>query len=351
MVPNLQTFLQKDFALWLDRVWDAKTLSFHDRIEADDRIDPARERLLLVQARMAFSLAHLALLSNSASKDRLSQLALTTAEGLQAYRLESGLYGRVIGGAPLAYDQSFVLLALATCYKLDPHQERLAAMEALWQAAAQMRHEPSGLFWDGDLPLAQNPQMHFYEALLQAYEMTGKAEWLTRAITLRQKALAIFFDPISGSLAEFEGQERREFGHQYEWAWLLLREAEFAPDPDLNLTAKRLGQFAQRFGHAPSGAVYDAARPSGEVSEASCLLWPQTEAVKYFAITGRKEEALALMSLIFKQWFKGAPLWVNQIDPEGKVLQPQSFTRLFYHLVLAITEGMRAGLWHGDFHA
>ena len=347
----LRAFLQKDLAPWLGLLRDPRSGEFIEKIGAD----PEAPKLLLVQARMAFSLAHLALLARGSGRDWLKSLAAPLVENLRHYRNVQGLYGKSRGEAPLAYDQSFVLLALATWQKLEPSAQNLAAMEALWQAMDQLRAPESGLFYEGAGPLSHNPQMHFYEALLQAYAMTGNRLWLERAAGLRRAALAVFYDAASGSMAEFKGQARREFGHQYEWAWLLLRERDFAPDQDLGPIAARLGAFATRFGHLQKGplrgAVLDAGLPSGECLEQSCLLWPQTEAIKYFAVTGRAGEARALMDLIFKGWFGASRHWVNQLGPEGAILQPECFTRLFYHLVLAITEGARMGVWLEDFQA
>lgn len=83
------------------------------------------------------------------------------------------------------------------------------------------------------------------------------------------------------------------------------------------------------------------------------LLWPQTEALKAHAarhlagIPGADTDARDLLDLIFARWFDGHPVFVNQLDATGAAIWPEALSRLLYHIVLALTEGARAGLWPG----
>ena len=87
--------------------------------------------------------------------------------------------------------------------------------------------------------------------------------------------------------------------------------------------------------------------------EESFLLWPQTEAIKAHAMRhmagepGADEAAQQLLCLMFRRWFDGRPAYVNQLGADAETLQPQALTRLMYHVVLALTEGVRARLWPG----
>ncbi len=152
---------------------------------------------------------------------------------------------------------------------------------------------------------AQNPHMHLYEAALQAFEMNTHAKWLERAENIRAIELDYLLDHSTNTITEFltpdpstlagrEGQ-RREVGQQCEWVWLLYRE------------------------------------------------------VKTFAI--RKEQAehaqtaRSLTLLVFEKYFANRAAFANQLDDNGEPLWPDALSRLLYHLVLALTEGARAGLW------
>jgi mannose-6-phosphate isomerase len=195
--------------------------------------------------------------------------------------------------------------------------------------------------------------------------MTLDETWLSRASELRAIGLDHFMDQTSGSIAEFvtpdlqplpgTGGQRREVGHQCEWAWLMREEADLARNSNLLAVAARLSEFAQTYGVATNsplqGAVFDAVSTSGGVVENSFLLWPQTEAIKLLAsqhIAGEPDtgtRAQKLLCLMCERYFSDRPSFVNQLDPNGNVIWEQALTRLMYHIVLAITEGARAGLW------
>lgn len=370
---------------WLDRVQDPEG-GVHDLLDQDGVPQAAGPRTVLAQARTLFVLSHLALLSGDPA---LTGMAARQRQFLARLRKAPGLY-RLKGtpsGAPTddpsdaqarSYDQTFVILALSTWNRLSLSPDCEPEIEACWQALTTTLTDPAtGLLLEHDgladpaapeaPPRAQNPHMHLYEACLQAFEMSGRAEWLQRAQAVRATALRHFLDPDSGTVAEFltPGLQplpgaaglRREVGHQCEWAWLLMREVELGGDPATNGIAARLLGFASRHGFAGSGpmagACFDAVSAKGGVMEESFLLWPQTEAIKAHAMRhiagepGAGEAAQQLLCLMFRRWFDGRPAYVNQLGPQAETLQPQALTRLMYHVVLALTEGVRARLWPG----
>jgi len=180
---------------------------------------------------------------------------------------------------------------------------------------------------------------------------------------MRAKGLGYFFDQSTGTLLEFIASDlkdlpgrdglRREIGHQCEWAWLLCREAELGGDASVRDTANSLLLFADTYGHASTGqmkgAAFDAVSSDTTWNEDSFLLWPQTEAIKTYAIRhelpGHKASAQHLMHLVFTSYFAGNAAFVNQLDNNGAPIWPEALSRLLYHLVLAVTEGERAGYW------
>lgn len=372
-------FWQDFLGDWLAQVQDGDFGVF-DALDANGTPDLTASKSLLAQARTLFTLSHAALLSGDPA---LTAAAAKQAAFLYRFRKAPGLYrctanrngsptGHAADEAARSYDQTFVILGLVTWNRLSPSDEVPQLIEDCWQALqTDLTDGATGLLLNDDiganLTPAQNPHMHLYEACLQAMRMTGDAIWLARAAKLRSTALAHFMDQNSGSLAEFltadllplpgsDGQ-RREIGHQCEWAWLLLQEAELAAMPDIAAPAARLLDFADRFGYAQTGplqgAAFDAVSAAGEVTENSFLLWPQTEAIKTLALrhiagdpdTGAR--AQTLMRLMFEGWFAGRPVFVNRLDANGNSLWSEALTRLMYHIILAMTEGARAGLWPG----
>ncbi|HEV7415179.1 MAG TPA: AGE family epimerase/isomerase, partial [Tianweitania sediminis] len=267
---------------------------------------------------------------------------------------------------------------LATWNAIAPSSEVGAKLEACWELLSTRLTDPAtGLLLEHDAVAepsaphaphrAQNPHMHLYEACLQAFEVSRESIWMSRAASTRSLALRHFHDTETGSIAEWRAPDlrplqdatglRREPGHQYEWAWLLWREAELGGDPATRDLAEQLALFAERHGVAATGpmagAALDAVSAQGSVVEDTFLLWPQTEAIKWYAARAMAGDdqagvrARALLCLMFERWFAGRRFWVNQLAADGHVIQPATLTRLFYHLALALTEGAGAGLWPG----
>lgn len=376
---------------WIARAQDPQGFGFYDLL--DDTGAPAQhdKRTLLAQSRLLFTFSHLALKSGD---QKFYEAAEHAREALRAFEKAPGRYSRARtaekqatnnpeDNLALSYDQSFVLLGLSTWGRLSSDSHANADLETCWLAIENhLFDKATGLLLEYDeLPnpgqpnapkRAQNPHMHLYEAALQTYEMTNHRIWLERAGRIRSKGLEYFYDQDSGTITEFltpnlnelaarDGQ-RREIGHQCEWAWLLYREIELAGDCTLtDLAGERstktiadaLLAFADNHGFASTGplqgAALDAVSANTDWQEDTFLLWPQTEAIKTYAIRKENPEYAAsarhLMLLVFKQYFANHAMFVNQLDATGKPLWTDALSRLLYHLVLALTEGDRAGLW------
>lgn len=342
----------------------------------------------LAQARTAFMLAHLGHLAGrsglvTAARRVMDFVTDHLRDPDGGYRYAVNPDGSAIDTPEATlrrtYDQSFVLLALVTLARADPSAVSTDEVAACWRFIDEvLTDRDNGALWEddrmaatgarpGDLR-AQNPHMHMLEAVLQCLELTGDPCWAERARELVAAAERYFVDPATGAIREFVGPDlqpldspegqRREPGHQYEWAWLLVRYAQLTGDADaLRHVAPMVG-FAAAHGwrhEGPmAGALYDAVSADGRVTEESHLLWPLTEAGKYHAAVARDtgDEAAAsraheIANLIFGRYFApgGAPRWVNQIDGSGRVIWDAALSRLLYHVALFVTEGASAGLW------
>lgn len=342
----------------------------------------------LAQARTAFMLAHLGGLSGNA---RL------IAEGKRITGFITRYLRGPDGGCVFAvnpdgsaietdearmrrtYDQTFVLLALVTLRHVDPDAVSAAEVDQCWTyVETALTDTANDALWEndqmglrgaqpGDLR-AQNPHMHMLEAVLQCLELTGDAVWKDRAQKMVRAGERFFFDPATGAVREFVGHDfapidgpdgdRREPGHQYEWAWLLTRYATLAKDPSARKLVAPMAVFAAQYGWRQdgpmAGALYDALGPNGQVVEATHLLWPLTEAGKYFAALARDtgddlaaDKAREIADVIFGRYFAadGTPSWVNQFDGDGNVTWDAGLSRLLYHVAIFVSEGASAGLW------
>lgn len=395
--PSLKLQPSSDATLetWIDWFWNAflpdwveqahapSQIGFFDVLNADGAPATPDRRTVLAQARLLYTFSHLALLSDHPAYHKAACIA---RDAVRSFRIAPGLYcmARRADGAPTgdaedlltrSYDQSFVILGLSTWRKLHPAEEG-DELEMCWQALeGALTDSETGLLLEHDKVgspssptaprRAQNPHMHNYEAALQAYEMTGEGAWLDRAGRMRAKGLEFFIDDASGTIREFiapgleqltgrDGQYR-EIGHQYEWAWLLLREAELGGDPSTKQIAARLLRFADTHGSSQAGvlqgAAFDAVSAHLDWRDETFLLWPQTEAIKSHAVRADQdayaEKARGLALLIFKTYFAGRNAFANQVDAQGQVIWNETLSRLLYHVVLGFTEGARAGLWAG----
>ncbi len=367
---------------WVARAADASGIGFVDQLDALGHPTRSDRRTVLAQARLLFSFAHLALLSENPAFKRAACIA---RDALPAFRKAPGGYCRArgkTGGATenpedalaASYDQSFVILGLSTWGRLHPSEDVSAELELCWSFIEEQLTDPlTGLLLEHDglddpaaegAPYrAQNPHMHLYEAALQAFEMTGRDIWLARAGKMRAKGLDYFFDRESGTILEFLAPDlahlagraglRREIGHQCEWAWLLMREVELGGDPGVRETADQLLAFADRHGFqsdgAMRGAAFDAVSADATWREERFLLWPQTEAIKSCALRAQSpvfsQQAQSLALLMFQRYFRDRAAFANQLDENAVPIWADALSRLHYHIVLALTEGARAGLW------
>lgn len=371
-------FWDEFFVDWLGMVQDDQGGVF-DALDAEGNADPTSGKTLLAQARTIFTLSHAALLSDSPA---LIEAAQKQVRFLNWFLKAPGLYRCKVNrdGTPTgnseddevarSYDQTFVILGLVTWNKISPSEDVTTLIEDCWTTLRTQLTEPAtGLLLNDDsgskTGYAQNPHMHLYEACLQGFRMTQDDVWLARAADLRKIGLRYFMDNVSGSIAEFLTADlqplpgaaglRREIGHQCEWAWLLLEEAELANDTRLLVPAQHLISFADRYGFAQdgplTGAVFDAVSARGEVLEDRFLLWPQTEAIKILSARHKTNEphagarARRLLCVMFEGWFENRRSFCNQLDADANTLWDEALTRLMYHLVLAMSEGAKAGLW------
>lgn len=341
-------------------------------------------RTTLAQCRTAFMLAHLHLVTG---RQDLLVAAVRICDFAMAHLRDPDggfRYAVAPDGGPLdapetrlrrSYDQSFALLALATLHRADATRFPKSMLDACWRFIETSLIDPAtGGLWEDDrgaeasVLRAQNPQMHMLEATLQAFEMTSDPVWLERARGFVTLALERLIDPATGAVCEFVGPDlrpfdgaegaRREPGHQYEWAWLLRRYADFAQESAPLAAADRMQAFVEAHGlrrDGPlAGAPFDALDAAGWVTEDTHLLWPLTEAGKLYAaraITTNDAACAArvrqIADTIFGRYFAadGAPIWTNRLDAEGRVIWDAALSRLLYHVAVFVTEGSRAGLW------
>jgi mannose/cellobiose epimerase-like protein (N-acyl-D-glucosamine 2-epimerase family) len=350
----------KAYPIWAQMGVDAGNGGFQERLSQGGTplLEPRRAR---VQPRQIYAFAHAPHLGWHGDAHRIVERAMGFF--LTHYRRPDGLYRTLVApdGSPLdnsvlLYDQAFALLGIAAARRLlgaDPALEEAgdSLFDALFSHLKRVGHG----FYSGlpeRFPLLSNPHMHLFESALAWCEISNDPQWRTLADELGELALRNLIDPVTGIVREtydeawvpvsgLEGR-RVEPGHQYEWAWLLLR---WHPENDspARRAALRMIDIAEQYG-VRNGLALDALLDDFSVHDANARLWPQTERLKAAAfaasLTGepRYWESAISAARTLQRYFETptAGLWYDRISSDGVLNDVPAPASSFYHIVTAI---------------
>jgi mannose/cellobiose epimerase-like protein (N-acyl-D-glucosamine 2-epimerase family) len=278
------------------------------------------------------------------------------------YRRADGLFltlagadGKVQDGRALLYDQAFVLLGYAAAATaLDAHEH--------WEAAAlEMRRLINDQFFtdagayrseEGAVGYETNPHMHLLEAYLAWADISEEPGWKQGVRRLVGLAQTRFIGKDTGAISEFYSATWQptpypsgssiEPGHQFEWAWLLLRAATLLGQP-LEQAALQLIAIGERYG-VHDGFVINGLRHDFSVYDADARLWPQCERLKAAllaaAFTGGENHWIsahaAVSSLCTYLDTPVAGLWFDVRSAAGELRGNAAPASTLYHLASAI---------------
>jgi|SRR5271165_5625509 len=279
------------------------------------------------------------------------------------YRRDDGLFRALISahGEPLderaqLYDQAFALLGFAAA------AAALNAREEFERRAMELRGSIEKHFAVGDGAFRSsseaggdresNPHMHLLEACLVWAEIGNDAAWAGWARDLVGLALSRFIREDCGALGErfapswhpAAGIAGRiiEPGHQFEWAWLLLRSRlrHAAPVRHAALRLIAIGEQAGVRNHVAVNALLD----DFTVHDPNARLWPQTERLKAALLAAQltneaeywsmARDAAASLLPYLETPLEG--LWFDVRLPGGELVDSPAPASSFYHLVGAI---------------
>lgn len=283
---------------------------------------------------------------------------------MRCYRRPDGLLrtladadGSVLDDRALLYDQAFALLGYAAAAAaLDARGEFEARALELRHAIEMRLGAQDGAFYSDEQRGSHresNPHMHLLEAYLAWAETGRDSGWAAGASRLAELALSRLIGRETGAIGESYlatwqaapgmAGRRIEPGHQYEWAWLLLRCERRHPSPALRAAALRLIDLGERFG-VHHGGVINALFDDFTIQDARARLWPQCERLKaaLFALQLAGEPqyrsmAEAAVQSLFPYLNTTLPgLWLDLRMPNGDFADSPSPASSFYHLVGAI---------------
>ncbi|HWU14189.1 MAG TPA: AGE family epimerase/isomerase [Caulobacter sp.] len=361
--------LEHAFPIWWEAGADKVNGGFFEKIALDGTPVEAPRRAR-VQPRQIYSYAVAGLLGWDGPWKQALEHGL--AFYLSKYRRPDGFMRTLVAsdGSPLddkvdLYDQAFGLFGLAMASSVLPERVDLPALATGLRDAlhAKLKHPVAG-FEESvprTLPLLSNPHMHLFEASLAWVETGGDPQWRAMADEIAELALSKFIDPKSGGLREYydgdwnpaPGVEGRiiEPGHQFEWAWLLLRWGQVAGRDDAIDAALRMIEIGQGPGVDPTrGVAIFALLDDMSVHDDIARLWAQTEQIKAGVLaaqvtgdprwwTTAANGAEALIKY-FDVPVKG--LWRDKLRADGTFVDEAAPASSFYHIVCAILELDRA---------
>jgi mannose-6-phosphate isomerase len=371
---RLKRWLFEDaLPLWWRVGADHDRGGFHEVI-GQDGAAVQRDRRARVQARQVYVYATAGALGwNGPWRDAVDH---GLSYFLTRYRRPDGLFrtrvtadGAVADDTAVLYDQAFALFALAMAYRAMPERGELIveAQDLLGQIQASFAL-PSGGFRESsaDHPYQSNPHMHLFEAMLAWREVDAdplrQGVWDAQADAIAELCLTRFIDAETGALREFfdanwapaPGLDGRivEPGHQFEWAWLLIRWARLRGRPDAVAAAARLFKLGTGPGLDQSrGVALQQLLDDFSVHDPVARLWPQTEWLKAAlalsaaapddpATAAQVHKAAAALGLYLDTPLAG--LWWDRLEPSGRFIDEPAPASSLYHIACAIAELLAA---------
>jgi mannose/cellobiose epimerase-like protein (N-acyl-D-glucosamine 2-epimerase family) len=349
------------YPLWSTRGIDSLRGGFQERLtlSGEPTDDPRRAR---VQPRQIYAF------SRAPSFGWTGDAAGAVTQGLSffltRYRRADGLFRTLVtpDGTPaddraLLYDQAFALLAFATASPLLGSSFDLAGEAGQLRQALYEHLKRAGPGFESGLPhgppLLSNPHMHLLEAALAWVDVGGGSEWVALADELGELATTHLIDPITGMLHEsFDNSWKPtanaagrliEPGHQFEWAWLLMRWGQRRAH--VREAACRLMEVAEEHGVHGGVAIYEIKNDTS-IHDGSARLWAQTERLRSAALAARlygdskywKRTAEAASGLL-RYFATDIPgLWYDRLSPSGEFKRETVTAGNLYHIVGAIYE-------------
>lgn len=284
----------------------------------------------------------------------------TSAHGFLFHSLDGN--GAVLDSAHDLYDQAFLLLAYAHAHRIAGDGDgRARALDLLYRLQTRFATSAGGFVdrLDAVGPLRANPHMHLLEAALAWIEQDDAPEWRAFADELVDLFQTRFFDRRIGAVLEdFDhdwrpladgARYRIEPGHNFEWAWLLMRWEHLTGGDAGGLPAAMI-RFSENNGVDPGRRVaVNAVWEDGLMADGNARLWPQTERLKaWLAVAARSQpvEAAeaerrateAAQTLLRYLRPSTAGLWHDVMAVDGSLESAPSPASSFYHIIGAIRE-------------
>lgn len=261
------------------------------------------------------------------------------------------------------YDYAFVIFAMSKIYSKKKFKSKAItiALKSIDWIKTYWRHNEIGFLEDthNKIICRANPHMHLLEASL-AWEENNLKEniklWqklsdeiialaVKKLIDPKRKILYELFDS-NWKLSADPKDQFIEPGHQYEWAWLIIKWSNLRNNVKYINIAKELVKNAERFGYDTNRKVcVNSLDYKLNYLDKNAKLWPQTERLKalislesYEIEKKQIRENISASVETIKFYIKNAEkkIWQECINEKGKFTDEPTKASSFYHLVTAI---------------
>jgi len=368
-LAHLKRWAAEDaYPIWWTQGADHEKGGFHEKLAQDGSpvVLPKRAR---VQPRQIYSFSKAETLGWAG--DMIGAVRHGVEFYLAKYRRPDGLFrtlvspeGEPVDEATAFYDQAFALLGLHSAYQVlgqdGTYVDMARQLITAWSKG--FKHPVIG-FEEAVprvVPLGSNPHMHLFESCQEWAATDPEGPWRGVADEIAKLAMTYFIDSKSGGLREFfdgnwqpmPGQQGRivEPGHQFEWAWLLMRWGTVRGDDRMIKAALRLIEIGETFGTDDRNVAFFSLFDDFTPHDKKARLWAQTERLKAHCLaaelTGEQKhwelsvKAVQGLDKFFDVSVKG--LWRDVLTLDGSFVEEPAPASSFYHIVCAIAEYDRA---------
>lgn len=263
--------------------------------------------------------------------------------------------GEVINNSTLLYDQAFALLAMANVVQVLPERSDLKERgHRLFARLCETRKLAQGGFVEsGERKFISNPHMHLLEAMLAWFEVEPDGPWGANADHIANLALTKFIDPKRGFLREYFDENWNpapgadghwvEPGHQFEWAWLLMRWGSLRGHLEVKTAARILFEHGLKGVDPKRDAAVHAMTDQYQYIVPTARLWAQTERIKAALVLaddaddpllGESLKGSATLWRYLDTPLKG--LWRDRFEPDGTFAVEPAPASSFYHIICCI---------------
>jgi mannose-6-phosphate isomerase len=369
IVDTLEAWM-RDISLpfWAARGLDPATGLFHEAMDAQGvplANTPLRVR---VQFRQIYALSHAAVLGwlpegaaiAHAAWGKLRRAAAgdDPAQGFVHILTPDGT---IADSRRDSYDHAFAVLAMSWLRRATGDSAVDRDLDAVLGFVDGAMTDPLGALTEGvppALPRRQNPQMHWFEAMIALHEAAGRDEGLARAGRMLAFMQERMFDPASGTIGEFfddrwqpaagPAGEAVEPGHLAEWTWLLRRYETLAGLPRAPLASSLLDS-ALRSRDPATGLMVDACDRQARIRTGTRRSWLATELAKAWTAEveagrpGARAEAVAALTVLDHYHLRKpfAAGWIDRLDETAAPVPGPVPSSILYHVFVAVVEAGR----------